>query len=163
MCYRDCPPLLITFCHTSGSHLTPSARPLLLMAWMDRPTARMMISCQETFTPLRFFDFSEQVEVTWTHIRGVGRMFQYLPSPAAEKVPDNGSGVTPRIVVQDDGARRQQVWSLPPYCWTKVVVQELAVVGSIHGLALWYSVLQYHPIDVIRHDENIFSAVTNYN
>ena len=46
-----------------------------------------------------FFDFGEQVKVTWTHVRGVGCMSQYLPSPAAEKAPDNGSGVKPRIHV----------------------------------------------------------------
>jgi hypothetical protein len=54
---------------------------------------------QEMFTPQRFFDFGEQVKVTWTHVRGIGCMSQYLPSPAAEKAPDNGSGVTPRTDV----------------------------------------------------------------
>jgi hypothetical protein len=81
-------------------------------------------------------------------------MFQYLPSPVAKEIRHSVSNVTPRIVMKDDGVRCQQVSSLSPECWTKVVLQEIAVVGSIYHLPLRYSMVQYYPMDVICHSEH---------
>ena len=61
-------------------------------------------------------------------------MFQNLPLPAAQEVRDSSSGVTPCIVMKDDGVVYLQVLSFSPERWTKVVPQERAVVGSVLSL-----------------------------
>ena len=76
-------------------------------------------------------------------------MFQYLPSPAAKEIRDNVGSMSPCIVMKDDGIRCQQVLSLSPECWTKMITEETAVVGSVYCLSLRDIVVQYHSINVI--------------
>ena len=57
--------------------------------------------------------FSEEIVITWTHIRWVRWMFQNLPLPAAQEVHDSSS-VTPCIVMKNDGVLYHQVSSFPP-------------------------------------------------
>ena len=56
--------------------------------------------------------------------------------------------------MKDDGIRCQQVLSLSPECWTKMITEEIAVVGSVYCLSLRDSVVQYHFINVICHNEH---------
>ena len=81
-------------------------------------------------------------------------MFQNLPLPAAQEIRESSSTVTPCIVMKNDGVLYHQVSSFSPERWTKVVVQELAVVGSIYRLPWSYSVVRHYPIYVIRHNEH---------
>jgi hypothetical protein len=50
-----------------------------------------------------------------------------LSSPAAKEILDSVSSMSPCIVMKDDGVRCQQVSSLSPECWTKMITQEIAV------------------------------------
>ena len=77
-------------------------------------------------------------------------MFENLPLSTAQEVCDSSSGVTPCIVMKDDGALYHQVSSFSPECWMKVVLQEHAVVGSVYCLPWRYSMVQYYPIVVIH-------------
>ena len=81
-------------------------------------------------------------------------MFQYLPSPAAKEIRDNVGSMSPCIVMKDDGIRCQEVLSFSPECWTKMITEETAVVRSIYCLSLRDSVVQYHSINVICHNEH---------
>ena len=56
--------------------------------------------------------------------------------------------------MKDDGIRYHQVLSLSPECWTKMITEEIAVVGSVYCLSLMDSVVQYHSINVICHNEH---------
>jgi hypothetical protein len=49
-------------------------------------------------------------------------MFQYLPSPAAKKILDGISSMSPCIVMKDDGVHCQQALLLSPECWMKMIV-----------------------------------------
>jgi hypothetical protein len=49
-------------------------------------------------------------------------MFHYLPSPAAKEIPDIVSSLSPCIIMKDDEVRCQQVSSLSPECWTKMMI-----------------------------------------
>ena len=55
--------------------------------------------------------------------------------------------------MKNDGVIYHQLL-FPPEHWTKVVQQELAVVGIVYPLPCKYSVVQYFPINVIRHNEH---------
>jgi len=55
---------------------------------------------------------------------------------------------------KDDGIRCQQVLSLSPECWTKMITEEIEVVGSVYCLSLRDSAVQYHSINVICHNEH---------
>ena len=77
-------------------------------------------------------------------------MFQKLPLPAVQEICDSTSGVTPCIVTKNVRVLYHQVSSFSPERWTKVVLQELAVVCSIYRLPWRYSVEQYYPINIIR-------------
>ena len=66
-------------------------------------------------------------------------MFQNLPLPAAQDVRDGSSGVTPCIVMKNDGVLYHQVSSFSPERWTKKVLQERAVAGSVYRLSWRYS------------------------
>ena len=81
-------------------------------------------------------------------------MFQNLQLPAAQEVCDSSSGVTPCIVMKNDGILYHEVLSFSPERWTKVALQELALVGSVYRLLWRYNVVQYYPISVIRHNEH---------
>jgi hypothetical protein len=70
------------------------------------------------------------------------------------EILDSVSSMSPCIVMKDDGVHCQQVSSLFPECWTKMITQEIAVVGSVYSLLLRYSVVQYHSISVICHNEH---------
>ena len=61
-------------------------------------------------------------------------MFQNLPLPAAQEFSDSSSGVTLYSIMKNDG-----VLSFSPERWTKVVLQERTVVGSVYRLP-WYIV-----------------------
>ena len=51
-------------------------------------------------------------------------MFQNLPLQAAQNVRDSSSGVTPSIIMENDGVLYHQVSSSSPERWTKVGLQE---------------------------------------
>ena len=80
-------------------------------------------------------------------------MFQNIPLPAAQEVRHSSSGVTPCIIMRNDGVLYHQVSSFSPERWTKVVLQERAVVGSVYSLPWRYSVVQCYSIIVLRHNE----------
>ena len=56
------------------------------------------------------------------------------PLTVAPEVRDSSNGVTPCIVMKNDGVLYHQVSSFSPEGWTKVVLQERAVVGSVYHL-----------------------------
>ena len=64
-------------------------------------------------------------------------------------LPQNCStlGTPYTIRTHDDGIRCQHVLSLSPECWTKMITEEIAVVGSVYCLSLRDSVVQYHSIN----------------
>jgi len=64
-------------------------------------------------------------------------------------LPQNCStlGTPYTIQTHDDGFCCQQVLSLSPECWTKMIMEEIAVVGSVYSLSLRDSVVQYHSIN----------------
>ena len=61
-----------------------------------------------------FFHFGKEIVIAWTHIRWVRWMFQILPLPMAQEVRDSSSGVTPCIVMKNDGVLYHQVLSFSP-------------------------------------------------
>ena len=85
-----------------------------------------------------FFYFGEEIVIAWTHIGWAPRMFQNLSLPASQKVRDSSSGMTPCIFMKNYGVLYHQE-SFSSKRWTKVVLQERAVVGSIYPL-LWCSI-----------------------
>ena len=60
-----------------------------------------------------FFHFDEQIVIAWTHIGWVGLqwMFQNLPLPAELEVRDSSIGVTPCIIMKNDGVLYYQMSS----------------------------------------------------
>ena len=69
-------------------------------------------------------------------------MYQNLPLLVAQEVHDS-SGVTPCIIMRNNGVLYHLVSSLSPERWTKVVLQERVVVGSVylcHGGTAWCSI-----------------------
>jgi hypothetical protein len=48
-------------------------------------------------------------------------MFQYLPLPTMEENLDSARNMSPCIVMKDDGICCQQVSSLCPECWMKMI------------------------------------------
>ncbi|KAJ4438066.1 hypothetical protein ANN_14005 [Periplaneta americana] len=87
-----------------------------------------------------FFHFGEKIVIAWI----------------ISEVLDSSSGVTPCIGMKNDGILYHQVSSFSPEDWTKVVLQEPAVVVRVCRLLWRYSVVQYYPINVIRHNEQHF-------
>ena len=61
-----------------------------------------------------FFHFGEEIVIVWTHIEWVRWLFQNLPLPTAQEVRDSSSGVTPCIVMKNDGALYHQVFHADP-------------------------------------------------
>jgi hypothetical protein len=57
-------------------------------------------------------------------------MFLYLLSPAAKEILDSVSSMSSCIAIKDDWVLCQQVLSLSPECWTKIITQETAVLGT---------------------------------
>ena len=55
------------------------------------------------------FTWAERSLITWTHVGWVWWMFQNLPFPVAQEVRDSSSGVTPCIVMKNDGVLHHQV------------------------------------------------------
>ena len=55
------------------------------------------------------------------------------PISTGARGPYNSSGVTPCIAMKNDGVLYQQVSSFSPEYWTKVVLQEGAVVGGVYA------------------------------
>ena len=48
--------------------------------------------------------------------------------------------------------------------WTKLVIQERAIVGRVYHLPWRYSVVQYYPFNVIRHNEHhLHSTLCRYH
>ena len=78
-------------------------------------------------------------------------MFQNLPLPAAQEVRESSSGVINCIVMKNDGVLYYQLSS--PERWTKVVLQERAVVSRVYRLPWSYSVVQYYPINNVRQNK----------
>ena len=74
------------------------------------------ISCVVLGPSQWFFHFGEEIVIAWTHIGWVQWMFQHLPLPAEQDVHDS-SGVTPYIVMKNDGVLYYQV-SISPERWT---------------------------------------------
>ena len=124
--------------------------------WQSYNTGKFL-SCVVPGSSQWFFHFGEIV-ITWTHIGLVWWMFQNPQLPAAQEVRDNSSGVTPCIVMKNDGVLYHQMSSFSPERWAKVVLQEGAVVGSIYRLPLRYSMVQYYSINVIHYMNITFTA-----
>jgi len=110
--------------------------------WLPYSTNNRL-SCVVTYPSQWFFHFGEKIIIAWTHIGWVWWLFQYLPSPAAKEIRDNIGSMSPCIFMKDDGIHCQQVLSLSPECWTKMITEEIAVVGSVYCLSLRDSVVQY--------------------
>ena len=73
------------------------------------------ISCIVPCLSQWFFHFGEEIIIAWTHIGGIRWMFQNLPLPAAQKFRgSSSSGVTPCIVMKNDGVLYHQVSSFSP-------------------------------------------------
>ena len=74
-------------------------------------------------------------------------------SPIANgaSVYDNSSGVSPCIVMKNDGVLYHQMSMFSLELWTKVVLQERAVVGSVYRVPWRFSIT---PLIFIRHTEN---------
>ena len=53
--------------------------------------------------------------------------------------------------MKNDGVLYHQVSSFSRERWTK---EERAIIGSVYHLPWMYSVVQYYPINVIRHNEH---------
>ena len=78
-----------------------------------------------------------------------------------ETCPDRGSNSGPlrnrracyRLTPSGGRFLYQQV-SFSPECWTKMVLQDPAVVGSVYSLPCRYSVVQYYPTCVRRNNEH---------
>ena len=62
--------------------------------------------------------------------------------------------------MKDDGICCQQVLSLSPECWMKMIMEETVVVGSVYCLSLRDSVVQYHSINVIMSYATMNTAFT---
>ena len=86
-------------------------------------------------------------------------MFQNFPLLVVQEVHDSSSNMTPSIVRKNDGVLYHQVSSFSPESWTKMVQQELAVVGSVYRLPWRYSVVQYYLINVIRNSEHHLRSI----
>ena len=71
------------------------------------------ISCVVPGPSKWFFHFGEAIVIAWVHIRWVRWMFHNFPLPAAQEVRDS-SGVTPCIVMKNDGVLYNQVSSFSP-------------------------------------------------
>ena len=110
--------------------------------------------------PLKwFFHFGDEIIIAWTHIGWVRWLFQNLPLPAAHAVRDSSSGVTTCIVMMNDGIMCHQVSTFCLELWTKVLLQERAVVGSVYRLPWGYSVMQCYPINCMWHNEHLHSTL----
>ena len=107
--------------------------------WLPYSTDNF-ISCVLPGPSQWFFHFGREIVIAWTHIRQVHWMFQNLPLPAVQEVRYSSSGVTPCIVMKNDGVLYHQVLSFSPKCWAKVVLQERAVVGVCLGGTAWCSI-----------------------
>ena len=72
-----------------GRRHTPSAPPSLLMFRIDRPIARISPSLVFVPSPSQwFFNFGEEIVITWTLTGWERWMSQNLPFPAPEEVRD---------------------------------------------------------------------------
>ena len=121
--------LFITFSQMFETRRTQS----LLMFHIDRPIPG----------PSQwFFHFGEEIVITWPHIGWVRWIFQNIPLPAAQDVRDSSSGITPCIVMKNDGVLNHQVSSFSPEQRTKVVLQECAVIAFTVwlGRTAWCSI-----------------------
>ena len=56
--------------------------------------------------------------------------------------------------MKNDGFLNHQVSSFSPEHWTKVLLQECAVVGRVYHLPWRSSVVEYYPITAIRYNEH---------
>ena len=110
--------------------------------WPPYSTAKFL-SCVVPGPSQWFFHFGEEIVIAWTHIGWVQWMFQNLSLPAVQEFPwqqqwcdslhcheEWWGYVSPSVVVFSE-------------CWTMVLLQEHAVVGSIYHLPWRYSMVQY--------------------
>ena len=67
---------------------------------------------------------------------------------------DSSSSVIPCVIMNNDGVLYHQVSSFSPECWTKVVLQECTVIGSVYYLPWRYIVVKYYPIKFIHHSDH---------
>ena len=111
--------------------------------WQPYSTDKF-ISCVVPVPSQRFFHFGEEIVIAWSHIGWVRWMLQNLPLPAAQEDRDCSSGVTPCIVMKNDGVLYHQVSSF--FSW---VLDEGGGAGTCNsrqclGLpaTLRYSVVQ---------------------
>ena len=87
-----------------------------------------------------FFHFGEEIVIARTHIGSVRWLFLNLPLPTAQEVYDNSSGVSPCIVMKNDGVLYHQMSLFSLELWTRVVLQERAVVGSVYCVPWRFSI-----------------------
>ena len=144
--------IMILFNPWKASYTISASTSVDVQQWPPYSTNNRL-SCVLTYPSQWFFHFGEKIIIAWTHIGWVWRLFQYLPSPAAKEIRDNVGSMSPCIVMKGDEIRSQQL-SLSPECWTKMITEEIAVVGSVYCLSLRDSVVQYQSINVICHNEH---------
>ena len=80
--------------------------------WLPYSTDKF-ISCVVLGPSQRFFHFGEGIVISWCHIGRSRWMFKNLPLPEAQEVRGS-SGVTPCIVMKNDGVLYHQASSISP-------------------------------------------------
>ena len=106
------------------------------------------ISCVVPRPSQWFFHLGEEIVIAKIDIGWVRWMFQNFPLPEAQEVRGSSSGMSPYIIMKNDGDVHLQVSSFSPEHWTNMVLQERAVVGNV------YHYVQYYPINGIRHNQH---------
>ena len=115
------------------------------------------ISCVVPGPSQWFFHFGEEIVIVWT--RRVSTV-DVPESPIANCA--RGSWQQQRY----DSLHCHEDWwdSVPPSVvfskrWTEVVLQERAVLGSVYRLPWRYSLVQYYPTNVMRHNEHLLGTL----
>ena len=139
-------PSCITIFIVFGRRRTPSARSTSLKLRIYRPIERISSSLVLHRVPRAVLTLAKEIVIAWIRISWLRRMFQNLPLPATQEVRDS-SNVTPCIVMK----KCHRVF---PSDGRKMVLQGRAVVGRVYHLPWRYSVVQYYPVNVIRHNEH---------
>ena len=78
------------------------------LCWPPYSTDKF-ISCVVPGPSQWFFHYGEEIVISWTYIGWVWWMFQNLPLPVVQEVRDSSSGVTPCIVMKNNGVMYHQV------------------------------------------------------
>ena len=167
--HRDTTFMYLQYSHPS--HLSPFAKCLEgvvhhqcvlfvdVSYWPCYRTDKFILSCTVLGPSQWFFHVGEVIVIAWTHIGWVRWTFQNLPLPATQEVRDSSNSMAPCIAMKNDGVLYHQVSSFAPERWTKVMMKEHAVVGSVYRLPWRYCLLQYYPNNVIRHNKHHLRSI----